>query len=90
MHICIMNSMYWMKNDKMIRIITGIMASAHSPCPLCNSLIFSASLQICTRSPTVNGVGGGVILALSVLAEEAVLGLFTLVNTAGLNVHLKK
>ena len=36
------------------KIITGIIATAHSPWPLCNPFILSASLITCTMSPTCN------------------------------------
>ena len=74
--------------------LTGIIASAHSPCPLCNTLILSTSLQICTRSPTANCgaadvLGVAPLVLVSLVAELALLGVLTLVSTAGLNVHLK-
>lgn len=78
--------MKWSLNWKVY--CTGIMASAHSPWPLCNSLIFSGSLQIWTRSPTANWAEGVTEGVASLEVEGTALGVFTFVRTAGLNVHL--
>ena len=67
---------------------TGSIASAHSPWPRCNSFTLSMSAKIWTKSPTANCwtlEAGSPEDVTAVLAAD-----ITLVNTAGLKVHLYK
>ena len=80
-----LKSTYAMKITKTYKyFLTGSIASAHSPCPLCRVFIRSGSETICTRSPTAK-----CMVPLSAVAEtELLLAVFTFVKTAGLKVHL--